>query len=105
MFLSGTDKLTIDYLDIGREQFLEYDLAEAIVKLNQKVKPKLGLYSSLPVKLESFDPSQRFNHQQREWTFVSSLRKSFEINFLEDDQFRNTEEPRRSRASSSKGVK
>ncbi|MFW7381054.1 MAG: Gldg family protein [Oligoflexus sp.] len=82
VFVTSEAELAIPYLDPRKEEFVEYEIAEALVKMHQKEKPRLGIFASLPIETNGFDPSQRFNHQQRNWSFVSNLRNSFDLEFL-----------------------
>lgn len=85
VFLLGDKEHAIPYLDPRKEEFLEYDIAEAIVQLRQDEKPRLAIHSSLPVAGGgSFNPSRRFNNKQA-WAFMSSLRNSFEVTTLAKD--------------------
>lgn len=85
VFLSADQEMTIPYLDPRKEEFVEYEIAEALVKLHQDEKPTLAVMSSIPLENSGFNPSQRFNHQQREWSFINNLRNSFDIEFLPDE--------------------
>lgn len=82
VFISGEREKIIPYLDPRKEEFINYDIAEALVKLHQTVKPRLGILSSLPIEANMFHPNQRFFHQQREWSFIQSLRSSFDVEIL-----------------------
>ncbi len=49
VFLAGTKEVPLPYLDPRREEFLEYDLSEALVSVFKKDPPKVGILSSLPL--------------------------------------------------------
>lgn len=82
VFLAADKEIAIPYLDPRKEEFLEYDLSEALVKLRAGSKPKLGLLSSL--KLSS--PGAQMPGmppQGEDWAIVSSLKNTFDVVNLE----------------------
>ena len=46
--LDGTE--VISFLQPDKEAFIEYDISQMLFRLSQAVKPKIGLFSALPVK-------------------------------------------------------
>ena len=82
VFLAGSKEATIPYIDPRREEFLEYDISEALVKLEQETKPKLAIYSSLPISQQS--PGGDFGQTSQEWAFVTALRDFFEVIVIDD---------------------
>jgi ABC-type uncharacterized transport system involved in gliding motility auxiliary subunit len=78
VMLSGSKESAIAYLDPRREEFLEYDISEQIFKLGNRKKPKLQIYSSLPVSM----PAQNPNMGVREWAYVTGLRNSFNVDVI-----------------------
>jgi ABC-type uncharacterized transport system involved in gliding motility auxiliary subunit len=76
VFLQGTLENAIPYLDPRREEFLEYDLSEALLHSQKSEKHKVGILSSLPIMNSS---GMGDGQEQGEWAFVTELRKSFEV--------------------------
>lgn len=85
VFIQGTNEQVIPYFDPRREEFLEYDLTEALVRVFDQEKTKVGIYSGLPIwgMPQAGQPS---------WAAVSELEKSFEVVNLEQnfDQINET---------------
>ncbi len=81
VFLSGDKEIAIPYLDPRKEEFLEYDLSEALVKLRSGTKPKLGLMSSLPMSSPSHDPRMG----DGDWAVLQMLKNSFDVTDLPSD--------------------
>lgn len=77
-FLQGNSEVAIPYLDPRREEFLEYDLSEALLRSQKSEKHKIGIMSSLPV-MQDLALSDYQNSMPTEWAFVSELRKSFDV--------------------------
>lgn len=78
-FLSAEKEIQIPYLDSRKEEFLEYDISEALVKLGTTSKPKLGIMSSIPVM---GDPRQGPQGAQP-WAFIQGLNNFFEVQPIE----------------------
>ncbi len=70
VFSMGAQTLGISYFDPQREDQLEYELIEALVKISQKNKPILGIMSSLPMMREQ---------GVRDWAVVSALRNLYQV--------------------------
>lgn len=80
VLLSGTQEKAIPYLDPRKEEFLEYDLAEAFVALDQSEKKDIAILSSFDLEEDAAkDPSQA------QWSFIKSLENSFNVGFLKSD--------------------
>jgi ABC-type uncharacterized transport system involved in gliding motility auxiliary subunit len=75
---SGSTEIVIPYLDPRREEFLEYDISEILVKMGKKAQPKIGLLTSLPIEEEA-TMAQREN---KDWSFYSELKRLYEIQNL-----------------------
>lgn len=82
VFLFGAQELAIPYLDPRREEFLEYDIAEALVSKMKKESVKVGILSSLPVIAP---PSQLAGMPDETWTVVNDLRRNFVVQKLDAD--------------------
>jgi len=80
VFISGDKEVAIPYLDPRKEEFLEYDLSEAILKLQSNKNLKLGVLSSY--KMVSPDGFG----QEAAWSIIDGLKKSFAVQFLEGEQ-------------------
>lgn len=80
---SGTQEVTIPYLDPRREEFLEYDLSEALVSTMRKERGKVGILSSLPVMGGG---TQHFNPEDDgAWALVNDLRRNFTVEPIATD--------------------
>jgi ABC-type uncharacterized transport system involved in gliding motility auxiliary subunit len=81
VLLVGSQEIVIPYLDPRREEFLEYDLSEAIVGTMRKDRVKIGIMSSLQVMGSG---SPQFGQEGDEtWTFVNDLRRNFNVEKIE----------------------
>ena len=72
--LDGTE--VISFLQPGKEAFLEYDISQMLFRLSQAVKPKIGLFSALPVK-DQVNP-QTFQMQPG-WQSIKEIEQLFEV--------------------------
>lgn len=70
----GDRTVVIPFLDPAKEDQLEYDLTEALVRIQQLAKPALGIMSDLPLV---GDPDEE--NLKSEWAFVSALRSLYQI--------------------------
>lgn len=85
VFLIGTQEMAIPYLDPRREEFLEYDIAEALMSKTKKETVSIGLISSLPV---IGSPSPVMGPQgpiDDTWAIVNDLRRNFQVSKVETD--------------------
>ena len=81
VFQSGTKEVAIPHLDPRREEFLEYDLSNAIVNLGVKSRVKIGLLSSLPMKGNSGFPQRS---EDEPWALVQDLSRNFDLEHLDE---------------------
>lgn len=72
--LDGTE--VISFLQPDKEAFLEYDISQVLFRLSQAVKPKIGLFSALPVK-DQVNP-QTFQMQPG-WQSIKEIEQLFEV--------------------------
>lgn len=72
--LDGTE--VISFLQPDKEAFLEYDISQMLFRLSQTVKPKIGLFSALPVK-DQVNP-QTFQMQPG-WQSIKEIEQLFEV--------------------------
>ncbi len=79
VFLNGDKEKAIPYFDARREEFLEYDLTEALVTMQETNKPKVGVLSSLPV-MGGGNPMM--GGSQPGWVAIEALKKNFEVEEL-----------------------
>jgi len=70
----------IGFLDLDREQFLEYDLTSRIFKLASNKKPVVGLITGLGIE-GTVDPNEGVTQA---WLFFREMRPFFEIQTLID---------------------
>ncbi len=75
--LSGSKEIPLPYFDPRREEFLEYDISEALVRSQLSVKPKVGILSSLPIFGAPTNPMTGEGGEA--WMFVQQLQKMFEV--------------------------
>ena len=68
----GSKKGNIPYLDIRRDQNLEYDIAVALNGLSRSVTPKIGIISPLI-------PSTAAKNQRQGMSFISELKNAYDI--------------------------
>ena len=84
--LSGTNSTdeeeVIPFFQVGREEFLEYDLTKLIYNLAFPEKKVVGLLSTLPVEGGPFNP---MNPQAipEPWLIVDQIRQAFEVRTLQ----------------------
>lgn len=72
--LDGTE--VISFLQPDKEAFLEYDISQMLFRLSQAVKPKIGLFSALPIK-DQVNP-QTFQMQPG-WQSIKEIEQLFEV--------------------------
>jgi len=77
--LAGGREATLPYLDPRRERYLEYDISQAITRVNVKAKPRVAVMSSLPLMGQGGRP---MGPQEGEWFVMQEMRKSAEVQFL-----------------------
>src|SRR5512137_1744251 len=72
---------SIPFLAPNRERLLEYDLARAIVRVENPEKPVIGLMSPLPVFGMPSNPMMQQMGQQgsQPWTIVNELKNDFTV--------------------------
>ncbi len=72
-------EVAIPFFDPRREKFLEYDVSQALMGLNQVRPPKIGILTSLDLK---GNLSRRGATPTEEWALHSELQKSFDLRIL-----------------------
>lgn len=70
VYTMGKQQIGIPYFDPQREDQLEYDMVEALVKISQKSKPVLGIMSALPMMREQ---------GVRDWAIISAMRNLYQV--------------------------
>ena len=74
------DQQVLPFLDPGKEQFLEYELAKLVYSLANPKKPVIALLSGLPMT-SGFDP---MTQQLREaYTITNQLQQLFDVKVLD----------------------
>jgi ABC-type uncharacterized transport system involved in gliding motility auxiliary subunit len=70
---------TIAFLSPANEKTVEYDITRSIFDITHRIKPKIGILSSLPVMggVTGFIPS-KYN-KKPPWIFVQELKKVFDL--------------------------
>lgn len=69
----------IPYFDLRREEFLEYDVSRALLKLSQGSLSKVGLLTSLPMTGAAGFPGQA---PAEKWVLLSELEKTMTVENL-----------------------
>jgi ABC-type uncharacterized transport system involved in gliding motility auxiliary subunit len=77
--LAGGREAAIPFLDPRRERFLEYDISQAVARVNQPKRQKIGILPGLPIYGQQ---AGGFGQTEGEWTFVRELRKSYQVDYL-----------------------
>ncbi len=75
-------KAALPFLDVSKEQLLEYEISRAITQVIQAEKPVVGVMSSLPVFGQANDPMAMMRGWPRgagPWVFISELKRTFEV--------------------------
>ena len=73
------DEEVIPFFDLARENFLEYDVAKAVSRLANPVKPIVGVLSGLPIS-GGFDPQTR--QMSPGWVTYEQLSQLYEVRDL-----------------------
>jgi ABC-type uncharacterized transport system involved in gliding motility auxiliary subunit len=83
---AGKKEAVIPYIDPRREQFLEYDISEALQKLVSKDRPVVGLISSIEMvaKKPTYD-MQSILQGNGDWVLVNELRKIADVEDIASD--------------------
>ncbi len=72
-------EMAIPFFDSRRQEFLEYDISQALLKVSNTQAPKIGILTGINVMGA---PSQ-FGQPASEWVLVSELKKNFEVESIE----------------------
>ena len=73
-------ELLLPYFDLMREEFLEYDVSQAIQKVSSTTSTKIGLLSSM--SLEGGRALIPGTAPREKWVFLSDLEKSLKVENL-----------------------
>jgi ABC-type uncharacterized transport system involved in gliding motility auxiliary subunit len=76
--LSGGREAAVPFFDPRRERLLEYDISQAIARVNQQTRAKVGVLSWLPV-MGGMGPG---GQPTPEWAVMQELRKSYQVQSL-----------------------
>lgn len=82
--VSADREATVPFFDPRRERFLEYDISEAIARVQRADRPRIGVLSYLP--LGGFGGAPMRQQRQGEWAVMRELQKSFEVETLRADK-------------------
>lgn len=81
--INSLDKtVAIPFLSSAREDFLEYDITNAITQVEQREKPVVGVMSALPVMGEPFNPRMMQMGQMdrsQPWVAFQELKKNYDV--------------------------
>lgn len=73
---AGKKEAVLSYIDPRREQFLEYDVSEALQKLINKERPRVGILSGLElIAKKPVQDMQSLLQGKGDWVLISELRK------------------------------
>ena len=78
VFVAGSKEVAIPYLDPRREEFLEYDLSEALVSTSKKERAKVGIMSSFAV-MGAGMMGGGAEGEGDAWAFVDTLKRNFDV--------------------------
>ncbi len=82
VFLQGKTEYPLPYFDPRREEFLEYDISEALVQIQNTTKKTIGVLSSLSVL--GGGPASPFQGGGTEgWVLFEQLKKAFSVKKVE----------------------
>lgn len=76
--LSGGREAVVPFFDPRRERLLEYDISQAITRVNQPKQPKVQVISWLPV----MGQPTRMGTTEGEWYFLQEMRKTYDVGFI-----------------------
>jgi ABC-type uncharacterized transport system involved in gliding motility auxiliary subunit len=77
--VSADREAAVPFLDPRRERFLEYDVSEAIARVQRAERPKLGVLSYLPIG--GFGGAPMMGPSQ-DWAILSELQRTFRVEML-----------------------
>lgn len=72
---SGGRRAVVPYLDPGREDLLEYEIAKALIDLSQTKRPRLGIVSTL--KMQDYLPGGSLKRS----ALLEALQTNFEVDY------------------------
>ncbi len=81
--LSADREATVPFFDPRREKFLEYDIAQTFVRVNQEQKKKVGVLSFLPIG--GYGNPMVPNRGPQDWVIMQELQKNYEIEMIPPD--------------------
>lgn len=77
---------SIPFIELPRENFLEYDLTKLVYNLTYPVKKRVGVLSSLPIQGGPANPMDpRGGGGTPPWFFLSQLQAAFEVELVPRD--------------------
>ncbi|MBF0287717.1 MAG: Gldg family protein [SAR324 cluster bacterium] len=74
-------EVVIPFFDMRREEFLEYDISQAILTVNNPQSPKIGIISSLNMN-GGGPPAMGARRPPSQWAVVAELKKNFDVEML-----------------------
>lgn len=81
--VSANHEANVPFLDPRRERFLEYDISQAITRVQEPKQPKIGVLSYLPIGYPGGPaPGQG---RQSNWAIMQELEKTYDVQMLEPD--------------------
>ena len=79
--VNGDKEASVSFLDPSREEILEYQISEALVKIKEEKKPVLGVYSDL--KLTHDKSAFLEASSKNKWYIFNHIGKSYDIRILD----------------------
>jgi ABC-type uncharacterized transport system involved in gliding motility auxiliary subunit len=81
VFLQLDEEMSIPFFDPRRQEFLEYDISQAIYRVGNVARPKIGVLTGLP--LEGLPPQMGMGRGGGEpWVLWSELQKTNDVEML-----------------------
>ena len=80
--VSRDKERAIPFMDVAREELLEYDMTRMIYQLTEEKTPVIGVISTLPVMGTQAQPNLPPQFQpeaQDAWYFIQDLRKTYDV--------------------------
>ncbi len=77
------DQEVIPFIELPREDFLEYDFTKLIYGLANPQKHKVGLLTSLPIEGGAPNPMDPRGQAAQPWFFLSQVETAFEVETIE----------------------
>ncbi len=78
VLIAGDREIAIPFFDPRKEDLLEFEVTEALAKLQRKQSNKLAIYSSLPIGVNGSQPRDNAG-RSLDWIFLGRLKDFYEV--------------------------